>query len=61
MKVKILSDIFWEMSLDSGIRTNEHHPCMKAARTIADLESAAEIQPPHIAEAIDYRSLDRAA
>lgn len=31
----------------------------KIARTIADLEAAAEIGPEHITEAIAYRTLDR--
>lgn len=32
---------------------------LKVARTIADLEDAAQIEPPHLREAISYRSLDR--
>jgi magnesium chelatase family protein len=36
-----------------------YHRVLKIARTIADLDTSARILPPHVGEAVQYRSLDR--
>lgn len=36
-----------------------YHKILKVARTLADLAGQSTLEPPHIAEAVQYRSLDR--
>jgi magnesium chelatase family protein len=42
-----------------GLSARAYHRVLKIARTIADLDGAADIGVAHVGEAIQYRTLDR--
>ena len=52
---KMLGDIFEKL----GLSARAYEKILKVARTVADMDSADVIDKGHIAQAVQYRSLDR--
>ncbi len=59
-RIDAASDRLLETAIDKlGLSARAHNRIIKIARTLADLEQVPHISADHVAEAIQYRTLDR--
>jgi magnesium chelatase family protein len=59
-KIDLPASSLMETAIDRlGLSARAYTRILKIARTIADIEGKHDILLPHVAEAIQYRSLDR--